>query len=101
MRVTHGVVLGFLGLAGPGTAGPGTRGSGLGLVDGKASTEGLYVGRTTLRWIVVHGVFSWVGFCGAMVQKVMLFAAQSIDGLYRVSQWYPSTIVQLELRGMT
>ena len=70
MRVTHGVVLGFPGLGGPGTAGPGTRDSGSGLVDGKASTEGLYVGRTTLGWIVVCGVFSWAGFCDSVSDAV-------------------------------
>src|SRR6266481_834078 len=101
MRVTHGVVSGFLGLAGPGTAGPGTGGSGPGLVDGNASTEGLYMGRTMLGRIVVRGFFSWVGFCNLVVWKVMLFAAQSIDGLYQVSQQYPSTIVQFESRGVT
>jgi len=101
MRVTRGVVSGFPGLTGPGTAGPRTGGSGLGLVDGKASTEGLYMGRTTLGWIVVRGVFSWVGFCDLVVWKVMLLAAQSIDRLYWVSQWYPSMIVQLESRGVT
>src|SRR6266481_2893222 len=101
MRVTHGVVSGFPGLTGPGTAGPGTRGSGSGLVNGKALTKGLYVGRTMLGRIVIHGFFSWVGFCNLVVWKVMLFAAQSIDGLYRVSQWYPSTIMQCESRGVT
>ena len=101
MRVTRGVVSGFPGLRGFRTAGPGTGDSGLGLVDGKALTKGLYVGRTTLGWIVVHGVFSWVGFCDSVVWKVMLFAAQSIDGLCWVSQRYPSMTVQLESRGVT
>src|SRR6266481_8413617 len=100
MRVTRGVVSGFLGLAGPRTSGPRTGDSSSGLVDSKASTEGLYVGRTTLGWIVTHRVFSWVGFCDSVVWKVMLFAAQSIDGLYWVSQQYPSTIVQFESRGI-
>src|SRR6266481_9492407 len=101
MRVTCGVVSGFPGLVGSGTAGPGTGDTSLGLIKGKASTEGLYMGRTTLGHIVVHGVFSWVGFCDSVVWKVMLFAFQSIEGLYWVSQQYPSTTVQLESRGVT
>src|SRR6266481_4179724 len=101
MRVTHGVVSGFPGLAGSRTAGPGTGDTSLGLINSKALTKGLYVGRTTLGHLVVRGVFSWVGFCDSVVWKVMLFAAQSIDGLCQVSQQYPSTTVKLESRGVT
>jgi len=40
-------------------------------------------------------------FCCGFVWKVMLLLTQSINGLYRVSQQYPSTRVQLKSKGVT
>jgi len=40
-------------------------------------------------------------FCCRLVQKVMLCLTQSINGLYRESQQYPSMRVQLKSKGLT
>ena len=78
MRVTLRVFLGFVQSAGLGFGG--TR-SGFGIA----------------------GFFSiWTGGDSVVVfvQDIMRLWTQSINGLYQVSQWYPSTRVQLESKGV-
>jgi len=83
MRVTLRGFPGFVGSAGLGI---GTAGSGF-LVTGAGNFG--------------FGETGGFDFCCGFVWKVMLLLTQSINGLYRASQRYPSTRVQLESKGVT
>ena len=78
MRVTLGVVLGFV------------------------RSVGLAFGRAGSGFTIMGFFGSWTGggSSGVFIQNIMRLWTQSIEGLYLFSQRYPSTRVQLESKGV-
>ena len=81
MRITLGVSLGFI----------------------RSLSAGLAFGGTGLGFATMGFFGIWTGGDSVVVYvwNIMWLWTQSIEGLYWVSQWYPSTRVQLESKGVT
>ena len=75
----------------------------LGVAPGFIWSAGLAFGGAGSGFAITGFFGSWTGggLSGVFIQNIMQLWTQSITGLYRFSQWYLSTRVQLESKGMT
>ena len=75
----------------------------LGVTPGFVWSAGLAFGGAGSGFAIAGFFGSWTvgGLFGVFVRNVMWLWTQSIEGLYWFSQWYPSTRVQLESKGVT